>query len=146
MLVPSATITSSADLHPAVEPRPSSRPMRSLPDVPSSRRLTSQVEGALRKSLLDHPNQLLFSLLTEGPSERRQSTTTWLRRQPQFEVDKDEQIFRWLEVHRMELLREIFLELESLRSYKATTNEQIRDAVEYINTASSPSSWKFSHH
>jgi len=60
-------------------------------------------------------------------------------------VEEEEKIFRWLEVHRMELFREIFLELESLRNYKATTNQQIRDAVEYINTASSPSSWRFSH-
>lgn len=142
MLAPSAT-TSSGDLHPPVEPQPS---MRRLRDVPSSRRLTSRVEGALRKSLLDRPNQLLFSLLTEGPSDRRQSVAMWLRLQPQFHVEEEEKIFRWLEVHRMELLQETFLELESLRSYKATADEQIRDAVEYINTASSPSSWRFSHH
>jgi hypothetical protein len=70
----------------------------------------------------------------------------WLRLQPQFHVEEEEKIFRWLEVHRMELLQETFLELESLRSYKATADEQIRDAVEYINTASSPSSWRVSHH
>ena len=142
MSVPSET-TSSGDLHPAVEPQPS---MRRLRDVPSSRRLTSRVEGALRKSLLDRPNQLLFSLLAEGPSDRRQSVAMWLRLQPQFHVEEEEKIFRWLEVHRMELLQETFLELESLRSYKATADEQIRDAVEYINTASSPSSWRGSHH
>lgn len=142
MLAPSAT-TSSGDLHPAVEPQPS---MRRLRDVPSSRRLTSRVEGALRKSLLDRPNQLLFSLLTEGPSDRRQSVAIWLGLQPKFHVEEEEKIFRWLEVHRMELLQETFLELESLRSYKATADEQIRDAVEYIISASSPSSWRVSHH
>ena len=113
------------------------------------RRLSSAVETALRQCILDDPNRMLLALATEASSERRKSAVVWMRDQKNrgrlFEVtERDEPAcLRWMEDHRVNLLREAFRELESLRSYRASADADIHRAVDWINAAASA---RFSHH
>ena len=115
----------------------------------SSRRLSSAVESALRQCILDDPNRMLLSLATEAISERRKNAIVWMRDQKNrgrlFEVtERDEPAcLRWIEDHRVRILREAFRELESLRSYRASADADIHRAVDWINAAASA---RFSHH
>jgi hypothetical protein len=114
-----------------------------LPPVQAtpSRRLSSAVETALRQSILGDPNRMLLSLATETASERRKSAVVWMRDQRNrgrlLEVtERDEPAcLRWIEDHWVCILREAFRELESLRSYRASADADIRRAVDWINAA-----------
>ena len=123
-----------------------SRPQRTSA---SRRRLSSRAESVLRQGLLEHPTQMLLSLATESLSDRRHIALSWVRLQKQrgsllqVEPDDDESYLRWIEEHRIGLLREVFEELETLRSYRASADTDIRRAVECINASTS---LRFSHH
>ena len=114
-----------------------------------SRRLSGAVETALRQCILDDPNRMLLSLATETTSERRKNAIVWMREQRNrgrlFEAtERDEPAcLRWIEDHRVRILREAFRELESLRSYRASADADIHRAVDWINAAASA---RFSHH
>ena len=92
---------------------------------------------------------MLLSLATEAISERRKNAIVWMRDQKNrgrlFEVtERDEPAcLRWIEDHRVRILREAFRELESLRSYRASADADIHRAVDWINAAASA---RFSHH
>jgi len=105
--------------------------------------LSLRTVSALNKCLVSNPGRILFSLATESSHERRKSVLLWLRDQKNHgrlaQVSEDDEVLclRWIEDNRVSLLKVVFSELESLRSYKVSADANIICAVDRINAAMS---------
>jgi hypothetical protein len=113
------------------------------------RRLSRYAESALRRCLFENPSSIFLSLATQPASERRKSAVLWMLEQKShdrlLQISENEELacLRWIEEHRIGLLEELFRELDSLRTYRASADADILRAVEWINSSTSA---RFSHH
>lgn len=109
-------------------------------------------QANVQRALLAAPGKLFLELLrTANPQERQQKALLWIREQKLYgsldAVTEADEVpcCRWIEATRWQLLKELLAELESLRTYRATAEDDIHRAISCINAASS-ASMRFSHH
>jgi hypothetical protein len=114
--------------------------------------LSNLEEAEVKQILFAEPSKVLLALLSEGsPNECHKKTSIWIREQKlqgrlaSLTKANEKACQCWVEQMRWQWLRELFRELESLRTYRLTEEEDIRCAVRSINAAMA-SSMRFSHH
>jgi hypothetical protein len=114
--------------------------------------LPSSAKEEVKQLLFEDPSKALLALLSEVKAEEcRQKTSIWIREQKlqgrltSLMDGYEPACQRWVEEMRPQWLKEIFRELEALRTYRATAEEDIHRAIRSIN-ASMAASMRFSHH
>ena len=113
--------------------------------------LSHMTEVEVKQLLFAEPNKTFLALLSENSTECRKRVSIWIRDQKlQGRLDSLTEANElacqcWVEQMRWHWLKEIFKELESLRTYRATEEEDIHRAIRSLNAATA-ASMRFSHH
>jgi hypothetical protein len=114
--------------------------------------LPSSAKEEVKQLFFEDPSKALLALLSEVRAEEcHRKVSIWIREQKlqgrlASLMDAYEPACqRWVEEMRPQWLKEIFRELEALRTYRATAEEDIHLAIRSIN-ASMAASMRFSHH
>ena len=125
-----------------------------LPAVRAPRHLHARTRSTLKKLLLESPQSALLDIVTEQDVLLRRSLIIgWLDTQATqgklpscFSRERDtDECVDWVEDHQRSLLRSLFEELDTLRTYRITDNADLSRAIAHINGAMA-SHWKYCHH
>jgi len=111
-----------------------------------------EAQAEVQRALLAAPGKLFLELLkVADPRACEWQALHWIREQKRSgrlgAVTKEEEVpcCCWIQATRWQRLKELLAELESLRTYRATAEDDIHRAISCINAASS-ASMRFSHH
>lgn len=114
--------------------------------------LSRTTEAEVKNALLGEPGKMLLTLLSEpSPTECRRKASLWICEQKlqgrlgSLTEANEPACHAWMEQMRWQWLKEAFVELESLRTYRATAEEDIQRAIRSINAAAA-ASMRYSHH